>query len=100
MRSAPRPLSIRFAVDPRDIPSFKVARRLGLSEAEFNQVKDRLFARHFPRPDPDTGLYDLKAVDYWMDKRSGLAEVESAHDSSVGFNERLERLRGTARKKS
>jgi len=54
--------SIRFAVDPRDVPAGKAARRMGLTEADFESVKDRLFSRGFPRPDQDTGLYDLKAI--------------------------------------
>jgi len=54
---------IRFSVNPRDIPAQKAARRLHLTEEEFEAVKDELFARNFPRPDPTTGMYDLDAID-------------------------------------
>jgi hypothetical protein len=63
---------IRFPVDPRDIPAEKVARRLHLTLAQFDEVKDRLFARGFPHADPDTGNYDSVAIERWMDARSGL----------------------------
>ena len=64
---------IRFPVDPRDIPSEKVARRLHLTLSEFEALKERLYARNFPMPDPDTGNFDSVAIERWMDARSGLA---------------------------
>src|SRR5687768_1217557 len=66
------PNTLRFPVEPRDVPPIKIARRLGITLAQFEECKDRLFARLFPRPDPTTGNYDLRAVDAWMDARSGL----------------------------
>jgi len=63
---------IRYPIDPRDIPAEKVARRLHLTLAEFLSLKERLFARGFPRPDPDTGNFDSVAIERWMDARSGL----------------------------
>ena len=86
--------SIRLRVDPRDIPADKAARRLGLTVAAFEEVKDRLFARGFPRPDPDTGLFDLKAIDDWMDRRSGLTSNLVARDASTVIKARLEAMRG------
>ena len=86
--------SIRLRVDPRDVPADKAARRLGLTLAAFEEVSDRLFARGFPRPDPDTGLYDLKAVDDWMDRRSGLTSSLAARDASTVVKARLEAMRG------
>jgi DNA-binding IclR family transcriptional regulator len=85
--------SIRFPVDPRDVPAVKAARRMGLTEAEFHELRDRLFARGFPRPDPDTGLYDLKAIDDWMDRRSGLTKLATARDAADVVSRRLEALR-------
>ncbi len=82
--------AVRFAVEPRDVPLIKAARRLGLSEAEFDEVKDRLFARGFPRPDPDTGRFDLKAIDDWMDRRSGLTKGNVARDAAGLLKARLE----------
>jgi hypothetical protein len=63
---------IRHAIAPRDIPPEKAARRLHLTLVQFNPVKDRLFARGSPRPDPDTANYDSVAIERWMDARSGL----------------------------
>lgn len=37
-----------------------------------------LLARGFPRPDPTTGMYDLVAIDAWMDARSGVAPTGAA----------------------
>lgn len=64
-RSVPRPSAVRFAIDPADIPAEKVARRLHLTLAQFEACKLRLFMRGFPRPDPDTGMYCLEAIDRW-----------------------------------
>jgi hypothetical protein len=86
--------SIRLRVDPRDVPADKAARRLGLTLAAFEDVKDRLFARGFPRPDTDTGLFDLKAIDDWMDRRSGLTSNLAARDASTVVKARLEAMRG------
>ncbi len=86
--------SIRHRVDPRDVPADKAARRLGLTLAAFEEVKNRLFARGFPRPDVDTGLFDLKAVEDWMDRRSGLTPNLAARDASTVVKARLEAMRG------
>lgn len=66
---SPRAPSIRFRVDPCDVPPEKVARRLQLSLSAFKEIETRLFMRRFPRPDPDTGMYDLDAVDRWRNGR-------------------------------
>ena len=63
---------LRHRVDPRDVPAAKAARRLGLTLAQFDLVKPDLFARGFPMPDPTTGLFDLKAIEHWMNSRSKL----------------------------
>jgi hypothetical protein len=54
------------------VPPAKAARRLHLTLAEFNEMLPQLYARGFPMPDPTTGMYDLAAIDAWMDARSGL----------------------------
>jgi hypothetical protein len=65
-------------VDPGDVPAEKAARRLHLTPSQFEVVKDRLFARGFPRADPDTGMYDLAEIDRWRTARhSGDALTES-----------------------
>lgn len=88
--------SLRFPIDPRDVPASKAARRLGLTLAEFNHVKADLFARGFPKPDPTTGNYDLKAIERWQDARSGLneplTEAPKPRDAAEGFAERVARL--------
>jgi hypothetical protein len=61
--------SIRFPVEPRDVPDVKAARRLHLTLKVFNVVKEELFRRGFPHPDPTTGMYDLRKIDQWMDAR-------------------------------
>ena len=90
--------SIRFPVYPRDVPAAKAARRLHLTLAEFEDRLPRLKARGFPSADPDTGFFDLKAIDAWMDARSGLARHDEARDAGTDFNERLKAIRGTAKR--
>ena len=59
----------RFRVDPRDVPAEKAARRLGMTLRAFEGVLPNLIERGFPAPDPDTGNFDLQAVDRWCDAR-------------------------------
>ena len=62
-----------------------------MTEAEFAAVSGKLYARGFPRPDPDTGRFDLKAIDLWMDRRSGLLTgAEPGRQSAVSLRERLQ----------
>jgi len=60
---------IRYRVAPRDVPPVKAARRLHLTLHEFEQKKEELFRRGFPRSDETTGMFDLAAIDAWMDQR-------------------------------
>ncbi len=89
--------SVRFRVDPRDVPPVKAARLLGMTLTEFEATLPRLRLRAFPAPDPDTGNYDLKAVEAWMDRRSGLATDPKPQDAGLDFHARLGNLRGTRR---
>ena len=73
--------SVRFPIEPRDVPPTKAARRLHLTLAEFETKLPALFGRGFPRPDPTTGMFDLKAIDGWMDQRSGLTAPAGARDA-------------------
>lgn len=92
------PGAIRFQVEPRDVPPVKAARRLHLTLEEFEERLVRLRARGFPAADPDTGNFDLKAIDDWMDRRSGLStEPPAAKDAGADFNKRLGAIRGAAR---
>lgn len=61
--------AIRFRVDPAYAPADKIARRLCLSEAQFEACRPQLFARGFPMPDETTGMYDLEAVDRWRKRQ-------------------------------
>lgn len=62
-------MTIRFQVEPRDVPPEKAARRLGLDLQRFTDLLPRLLARGFPPSDPDTGHYDLDAIDAWRAAR-------------------------------
>jgi hypothetical protein len=42
---------------------------MGLTLAQFDAQYDHLIARGFPTPDPDTGNFDLQAIDRWCDAR-------------------------------
>jgi hypothetical protein len=60
---------MRFRVEPRDAPVECAARRLGMTLAVFHEKLPNLIARGFPPPDPDTGNFDLHAIDRWCDSR-------------------------------
>ena len=92
--------AIRFRVDPRDVPLVKAARKLGLTEAEFGKLRLQLSRRGFPDPDPDTGHYDLKAIEAWMDIRSGLTVWNAAPQARSLLQKRLEDWDGGAVKKN
>jgi hypothetical protein len=63
--SSPRAKSVRFRIDPGDVPPEKAARRLHLTLAEFTEKLAKLRQRGFPSPDPTTGMFDLDAIDQW-----------------------------------
>lgn len=79
---------IRYRVDPADVPPEKAARRLHLSPERFNELLPRLLARGFPSADPDTGMYDLEAIDTWRRARhrspSLTAHAETQQAPSAG----------------
>jgi len=94
-----RPANIRFRVDPRDVPAEKAARRLHLTLAEFQAKLSELLARGFPQPDPTTGMFDLTAIEAWMDARhglvppnNGLTPRKSSTNALEVCRERLRRL--------
>ena len=87
----------RFRVDPADVPAPVAARRLGLDAAAFAGLLPRLVARGFPEADPDTGLYDLEAIDRWRRLRHPrlfpeLTAAPAARDAGAVFGERLARM--------
>jgi hypothetical protein len=88
------PSELRIRVDPCGIPPVKAARRLGLTHSQFEAAKTRYFEIGFPRPDPISGNYDLRAINHWMDMRAGLTRATDARDASAAFAERRESFRG------
>jgi hypothetical protein len=84
--------ALRFRVDPRDVPADKAARRLHLTAAEFAVALPALVDRGFPPPDPTTGMFDLKAIDEWMDGRHRLTLSADPRDVQKVIRERLARL--------
>lgn len=96
---------IRFRVEPAYVPADKVARRLCLTPAQFQDCQRRLFARGFPLPNETTGMYDLEAVDRWRKRQrpelypeltAGLPAADVARprtDSGARFVETQKRRR-------
>jgi hypothetical protein len=67
-----------------------------LTLAQFDVAYANLIDRGFPAPDPDTGNFDLEAIDRWCDSRhphlfSGL--VPQARDASTVVRARIEKLK-------
>jgi hypothetical protein len=73
---------IRYRVDPGDVPPGKAARRLHLTLDEFTTRLPNLLARGFPPADPDTGMFDLDAIDLWRRRRHA-AGLELTSATSV-----------------
>ncbi len=61
--------AMRHSIQARDVPPKAAARRLGMNTSQFEGVLPNLLARGFPKPDPDTGNFDLHAIDKWCDAR-------------------------------
>lgn len=79
---------MRFKVEPRDVRPEVIARRMGTSLADFRAALPNLGARGFPQPDPDTGNFDLLAVDRWCDARhphlfGGTVQMQARDASTV-----------------
>ncbi|WP_051390168.1 hypothetical protein [Bradyrhizobium sp. Ec3.3] len=81
-----------------DVPENIAARRMGTTLDAFRTVLPNLIARGFPKPDPDTGNFDLDAIDAWRKLRNphlftGRAEF-GARDASTVVEDRLAAMRG------
>jgi hypothetical protein len=87
----------RFKVEPRDAPPEIAARRLGKSLSDFQSVLPNLLARGFPAADPDTGNFDLAAIDRWCDARHthlfGGGAGMTARDAGEVAKGRIEAMR-------
>jgi hypothetical protein len=82
------------------MPRGAVAKRLGVSDAQLDAGYPNLIARGFPAPDPDTGNFDMVAVDRWCDARHphlfGGTSIMQARDASMVAKERIEKMRSGA----
>lgn len=98
------PPEIRFRVDPGDVPAEKAARRLHITLARFNELLPNLLKRGFPAADPDTGNFDLDAIDQWRRLRNpnlfGLTRAAKAEeptvDSTLSLGERFVAMKAAA----
>jgi hypothetical protein len=92
---------VRFRIEPHDIPLDMAARRLGMPLDDFNRTLPGLVGRGFPQPDPDTGNYDLHAIDRWCDSRNlhlfGETAKLQARDASTVAKDRIEQMKGAKR---
>ena len=79
----------KFSLLPRGLIDHESAGYLGLGMTEFSRKLPQLEAEGFPKPDPVTGRRDRKAIDAWLDARSGL--TGESYDGGLG--QRLEALR-------
>ena len=97
----PRPYAVRCKVDPADVRPEIAARRLGLTIADFLDKLPRLLERGFPPADPDTGNYDLEAIDLGRHARHprlyGVTPMITGQPPAISmedkFNAAKERLR-------
>lgn len=84
--SAPKP---RSAVSNRGWTNAQVAQRLGVSISWLQENRANLEKEGFPKADQLlAGRTDSKAVELWLDRRSGIA----ANDD-IGFDIALQRVR-------
>lgn len=70
----PKPRPKLFDTEsPRGLLQREVGWYLGIGESRFRQLKPQLEREGFPKPDSITGRYDRRAIDLWLDQRSGIA---------------------------
>ena len=90
---------MRFKVEPRDVPPEIAARRLGKTLFDFNRALPNLIARGFPKADPDTGHFDLDAIDAWRRLRHphlfGDGSKAPARDARTVARDRITAMRGS-----
>jgi hypothetical protein len=69
---------------------------MGLTLAQFDAQYDHLIARGFPTPDPDTGNFDLQAIDRWCDARHPhlfCGAIMQARDASTVVTDRIAKIK-------
>jgi hypothetical protein len=67
-----------------------------MSATEFERVLPNLVARGFPAADPDTGNFDLVAIERWSDARHPHlfgGPIMQARDAATVAKERIARIR-------
>lgn len=91
----------RFKLPPGgDVPPMTAARRLAMTLEAFREKLPRLLCRGFPAPDPDTGNFDLDAIDQWRRTRNPhlfhtqLTPPSTARDAKDVVRQRIEGMRG------
>lgn len=89
MQVADKQADIRYQITPRLVSHLKAARRLGMTQGAFQVKLRELIGAGFPRPCPITGNFDLKAIDQWIDLRTG---VTSRQGADVVIRQRLNDL--------
>ncbi len=91
----------RFRVQPGDVPASLAATRMGMTTEAFTTALPNLVARGFPKADPDTGNFDLDAIDVWRRSRHphlfNAAASFGARDAGSVVKDRLEAMREAAR---
>ena len=73
----------KYAPDPRTWNEFQVAARLNRGLEWFRQHRVELERAGFPMKDKLLGGWDSKAIERWMDARSGLDLPESLAESQA-----------------
>jgi hypothetical protein len=90
-------MSKRFQIVQGDASEKVAAQRMGMTPEAFRTALPNLIARGFPKPDPDTGNFDLDAIDAWRRLRHphlyGGREEFGARDASIVVADRLAALR-------
>jgi transcriptional regulator with XRE-family HTH domain len=81
----------KFMPEPRGWTQEQVATRLGVSLSWFSENRETLYSAGLPRADKLTGRTDSKAVERWMDLRSGL--IDQLAGAAPDFDPVLARVR-------
>ena len=87
---------IRFRIDPGDVSPAAAARRLGLTEEQFQTALPDLLGRGFPAADTTTGNFCLEAIDQWRMRRFphlfALTTIEGPRQDRETARERIAKM--------
>jgi hypothetical protein len=91
----------RIRLQPGDVSPARAAERMGLLLDAFIGALPNLTARGFPKCDPDTGNFDLDAIDAWRRRRHPHlfpeCSIFGAIDASTVAKDRIAAVRGGRR---